>query len=325
MQQSMRPRAAQLVVTLLLLAALTLALWRIQTLRRELTQQPQQWQFPSHRDPTAQVYYMPQRQFFYEDAALNSPEKVAVAQCYRAHCTEEGARASGNYENYSTSRQKGCSNYDYQDVSVFQALFLEPLRYGGVFVELGAMTGWGASNTLFFEHCLNWTGALFDVSTDNYGQMLKNRPSPTTHKVLGTVCERPGHVYVARSAAGCCGKVAAPQATDDNDAYSVVPCKPMSDWLRELGITAIDYFSLDTEGYEYEVLRTMDWRYNSVRVLSVEMLDRELVAPEEFENQARIRQLLGSVGLTYVPWLSVARDSLNRDEIWVNLSWPMHA
>jgi hypothetical protein len=252
-----------------------------------------------------------------------------VAQCYINHCTEEGALKSGNYENYTTSRQKGCSNYDYQDIAVFQAFFLEPLLYGGVFVEIGAMTGWGASNTLFFERCLNWTGALFDISRDNYGQILKNRPSPATHKILGTVCEPPAQkLPVSKQAAGCCGKVlpvdgTPPAGRDDivDQAVDWVPCKPMSQWLRQVGISRIDYFSLDTEGYEYEVLRTIDWTYNSVHVLSVEMLGRELAGAAEFENQQRIRELLSRAGLTYVPWLSFTRGAPNNDEFWVNFSW----
>lgn len=280
-----------------------------------------QWQFPSHRDPTLQTHYLSTR-FFYEDlGVLNSPEKKAVAQCYINHCTEEGSRKSGNFENYTTSRQKGCSNYDYQDVQVFSSFFMEPLQWNGVFVEIGAMTGWGASNTLFFEHCLNWTGVLFDISLDNYHQMRLNRPH--TRSILGTVCREPGVVYVANSTAGCCGKVSTwqPAMANDDSAYTAIPCKPMSDWLKESGIARIDYFSLDTEGYEYRVLETIDWQYNSIRVLSVEMLDRNLIDDEEFGNQQKIRNLLSRVGLTYLPWLSVARDSLNRDEFWVNLSW----
>lgn len=290
------------------------------------------WQFPSHRNPLLQTFYQPQQQFFYESPAVidSVGEKREVAQCYIDHCTEEGSRRSGNYENHTTSRQKGCSNYDYQDIAVFQAFFLEPLFYGGVFVEIGAMTGWGASNTLFFERCLNWTGALFDISRDNYAQILKNRASPTTHKILGSVCEPPVQkLAVPKTAAGCCGKVldtgvtvkeVAESSSPDGDV-DWVPCKPMSQWLREVGITRIDYFSLDTEGYEYDVLRTIDWSYNNIHVLSVEMLGQELVSTKEYENQQRIRELLGRVGLTYVPWLSFTRGAPNNDEFWVNFSW----
>ena len=327
--------------TLFLFFMVSITMFYLSLLSREQQQQQESLvhinketkQLPSHRDPLLQTFYQPHQRFFFEDMAqLNTKEKKAVAQCYIDHCTEEGAKKSGNYENHSTSKQKGCSNYDYQDISVFQAFFLEPLYIGGVFVEIGAMTGWGASNTLFFEHCLNWTGALFDVSPDNHQQMVKNRVSATTHKVLGTVCEPPQkHVRISANMAGCCGKVSvgdmveSQTTTSKKDGADMVdiPCKPMSQWLRELGISRIDYFSLDTEGYEYEVLRTIDWSFNSVRVISVEMLDRSLVDQQEFDNQKRIRDLLSGVGLIYVPWLSSTRGALNNDEFWVNFSWTL--
>merc|ERR550525_1212298 len=37
-----------------------------------------------------------------------------------------------------------------------------------------------------------------------------------------------------------------------------VPCKPLGDILHESNITRIDFFSLDVEGSELRVLRTMD-------------------------------------------------------------------
>jgi hypothetical protein len=91
--------------------------------------------------------------------------------------------------------------------------------------------------------------------------------------------------------------------------------------LRDGRIDRIDYFSLDTEGYEYNVVQTIDWSYNSVRVISIEKLDSSLVPAKEFANQQKIRALLSSLGLPYLPWLSQARGSMNNDEVWVNLSW----
>ncbi len=275
------------------------------------------WQFPSHRDPNIQTFYIPTRRFFFEDlSVLKTVEKRDIARCYIAHCTEEGALANGNYENYTTSRQKGCSNYDYQDVNIFTQLFMEPrIRTQGVFVEIGAMTGWGASNTLFFEHCLNWTGVLFDISEDNYAQMLKNRPNPRVHKVLGTTCATKGRVYVARSVAGCCGQISTDPKLHSDPLYNRITCQPMSDWLEQLGgIRRVDYLSVDTEGYEYEVLASIDWARTQICVISVEMLDEPVLYPKH----EAIRSLLDSQGYIYVPALSVARDSMNRDEIWVN-------
>ncbi len=45
---------------------------------------------------------------------------------------------------------------------------------------------------------------------------------------------------------------------DDNKTYSV-PCGPIGLFLSLIGITHIDFFSLDVEGSELSVLLTMDW------------------------------------------------------------------
>ena len=52
------------------------------------------------------------------------------------------------------------------DFYVSAMFFLHPSpRLNGRFVEVGAYTGLEFTNTLFFEHYLNWTGWLFEPTT----------------------------------------------------------------------------------------------------------------------------------------------------------------
>lgn len=39
-----------------------------------------------------------------------------------------------------------------------------------------------------------------------------------------------------------------------------VPCTPLSTLLERHGVTRIDFLKIDTEGYDYNVLRTLDFR-----------------------------------------------------------------
>jgi hypothetical protein len=68
----------------------------------------------------------------------------------------------------------------------------------------------------------------------------------------------------------------------ENDAGFVekgfvdVQCYPLETYMRFLNRTRIDYFSLDVEGVEFDVLKTIDFDYLDVRVLSVEFIhDKE--------------------------------------------------
>jgi len=50
----------------------------------------------------------------------------------------------------------------------------------------------------------------------------------------------------------------------------VVPCFPLETLLLAINVTHIDYFSLDVEGVEMPVLRTIPWNKLDIRVMSVE-------------------------------------------------------
>ena len=39
-----------------------------------------------------------------------------------------------------------------------------------------------------------------------------------------------------------------------------VPCEPLHKYMSMSGLKAVDLFSLDVDGYEFEVLRTMNWK-----------------------------------------------------------------
>jgi len=49
-----------------------------------------------------------------------------------------------------------------------------------------------------------------------------------------------------------------------------VPCFPLETILAALNRSRVDYFSLDIEGFELPVLKTVDWTRVDIRVLSVE-------------------------------------------------------
>ena len=46
----------------------------------------------------------------------------------------------------------------------------------GVFVELGGRDGLLHSNTLFFEECLGWKGAMLEAKPGEYAALCRNRP-----------------------------------------------------------------------------------------------------------------------------------------------------
>jgi len=55
-----------------------------------------------------------------------------------------------------------------------------------------------------------------------------------------------------------------------NHHGSFVPCFPLESLLLAINQTRVDYFSLDVEGMELEVLETIPWSRLDIRTLSVE-------------------------------------------------------
>lgn len=54
------------------------------------------------------------------------------------------------------------------------------------------------------------------------------------------------------------------------DSSTIVPCRPLGSIFREYNVTWIDFFSLDVEGHEAEVLHTIDFKHTQIGVLMVE-------------------------------------------------------
>jgi hypothetical protein len=58
--------------------------------------------------------------------------------------------------------------------------------------------------------------------------------------------------------------------TKNTDRLKVVPCFPFETILTALNRSRVDYFSLDVEGFELPILKSIDWQRIDIQVLSVE-------------------------------------------------------
>lgn len=153
-----------------------------------------------------------------------------------------------------------------QDLSLHSHFFRG--QRNGVYVEIGAMDGVGASNTLFFEQHLNWTGVLIEPSACGMCVLPKLRPHDRT--VNAGACSTPSRLRAAASEFGFKGRPFCSQADSACvGADFSVPCEPMARLLAPLP-SRIDLFSIDVESNVMEVLRTIPWGDVVIDVLLVE-------------------------------------------------------
>ncbi|CAE7632885.1 unnamed protein product [Symbiodinium pilosum] len=173
----------------------------------------------------------------------------------------------------------------------------------GVYVEIGALDGIKYSNTLSLHTCLGWTGLLVEGSPRNFHFLRRNLLTTRPENVVahfGAVCAPPltNTTFLRGRKHGAVDadiRHVSDTVTQDHAHHrrTTVPCKPMSWYLQSLPRGHVDFFSLDVEGAELEVLLTMN--FNAV-VVEVFMVELHAQAESDKVRGWKVRNLLENLG-----------------------------
>ena len=184
-------------------------------------------------------------------------------------------------------------------------------KRGGVFFELGAFDGWQESNTLHLENCLAWTGVLVDAPT-HLDSVRTNRPNAIS--VGLAACPRLGLVNYSMQKSTTAGissymnRHVRRRFRVDEAGAAPVACGPLSYLLSTLGLRHIDFLSLDVQGAELMVLRSIDWAAVTISVLVAECKSLACRDPQD----AAVRTLLESPAAN-MRWDGILRA---RHDVW---------
>lgn len=131
----------------------------------------------------------------------------------------------------------------------------------GVFVEAGAYDGYRYSNTYYLERLRGWSGVLVEPIPASFRRCVRDRPRSHVFQCALVAADGPQSVvmsYGGPTSAVHCGH-ANPPAFGWERGYEVsVRARSLTAVLDEAGVTAIDFMSIDVEGFELEVLRGLD-------------------------------------------------------------------
>jgi len=199
----------------------------------------------------------------------------------------------------------GLEHIDLQLVSILRH------KRNGFFIEAGANNGIRQSNTYYLEKILGWKGLLVEPLPPQADECRLNRrnskvvnaalvrhdyPNPTVEieaadlmSVVndGSLDASAVEQHVARGRAV--------QRLAEERVYSVEAVS-LSHLLKQNSVTHVDFFSLDVEGYEAEVLRGID--FEAVRFDHIFIETRP-------ENESEIDELLAAAGLKMThQWLN---------------------
>ena len=148
-------------------------------------------------------------------------------------------------------------------------------RRNGFFIECGAADGEVFSNSLFFELHRNWTGLLIEANPDYHRALLEKNRRAYVLRACVSVEGRPTAVRFRRdgvySGIADTDKQSRLSFVNNTASHDVeVNCFPLNAITAALGVSHVDYLSLDVEGPELEILRTVDWTRLYIDVITVE-------------------------------------------------------
>lgn len=178
----------------------------------------------------------------------------------------------------------------------------------GVFVELGAFDGVSFSNTYSLETCYNWTGLLIEANPANFASLSRSGRRAT--KVHSAVCERRSKVNMTLGGKNMAAQVEALSKMQrrriwGERAYRTVEvsCSPLSALMAaNAGLHAAHFLSLDVEGAEETVLKTIDPACFAVVMVELDGTDRR--------RDERVHELLSSAGLHYQRHLALKNSAV---------------
>jgi FkbM family methyltransferase len=173
------------------------------------------------------------------------------------------------------------------------------------------MNGVIYSNTKFFEDTLHWSGVLIEPHPGMFRTLQGNRPGSKCYNCAVsdeqadiTMLINPYVPAVSSIENTAYGPFIYGRKKGWHEhSYKInVKTRRLGDILKDAKVTHIDFFSLDVEGHEYEVLKTMDWSI-PIHVLLIEQFDDD-------PNKENICSLLTEKGF-------VKDGRCAHNELWV--------
>ncbi|XP_006612578.1 uncharacterized protein LOC102673642 isoform X2 [Apis dorsata] len=225
---------------------------------------------------------------------------------------------------YNPNYSYNLENPEINDPSMGQASVIRKIfkdKKNGFFVECGAYDGETRSNTLVLERFFNWSGLLIEADPINFNKMLKkNRKAYLTPTCLAIEPYPSVNFFLM---ANNVGRLHEPNASDThlpnsadvvhNGVHISVQCFPFIDLMFALNVTTVNYFSLDIEGHELQVLKTIPFDMINIETFSVEF--------SHVENGKRnLIDFMESKGY-YIYSLVVRSDNLAHDIIFMKYDY----
>lgn len=213
--------------------------------------------------------------------------------------------ADGTYEMFSQMKQ---------DFYIYTTHF-RYLNRSGVYLDVAANDPIGISNTFFFDACLGWDGVCVEANPQYLAGLHRVRSCALVPTCLSDVDGRKVEFGLHSALSGVMGENKNERGVWKKGAGTVLEmkCSTVEKELELYEVEVVDYFSLDVEGHELQVLKGVDFEKVVFNVITVEARE-ERVGP--------IQTLLEEAGyVRHVPTVderSFKAGRLNEDVVFIH-------
>jgi hypothetical protein len=151
-------------------------------------------------------------------------------------------------------------------------------KTNGFYIELGANNGLDQSNTAFFEFYRNWKGLLIEPSYDKFLECVENRKNSIV-KNYACVSDDYSYDKIKGDFNGSLMSSVDGKRLNDNNTIEVkaITLEKLLDSVIDTN-RQIDLLSLDTEGYELNILRGLNLNKYRPQYMLIEIYNHD------FEN-----------------------------------------
>lgn len=153
----------------------------------------------------------------------------------------------------------------------------------GIFVDVGAWDGVCYSNTLFFEREREWSGIHIEPIQAQYEELVKNRPNAVNLNVAVSDFEGQTEFLSISGDTGMLSGIKSNYDTrhlqrieketiqNNTQATTVtVPVRRLDSIFKEHNVQRVHYLSIDAEGSEMQIMRSIDFESTYIDVIGFE-------------------------------------------------------
>jgi len=182
----------------------------------------------------------------------------------------------------------------------------------GFFVEAGAEDFLLNTNTLLFELLHSWTGLLVEPVAMQFQHGLNAGRNVWGSPVCLALRPSPHFAFFANQALP--GVSMSGLVLDNQEGDAVAhQCFPLYSLLLAIGNPKVNYFSLDIEGAELQVLQSVPWHLVDIEVISVE---HHLLGKVFPGSRSELHKYLLDQNYTYIGTLGGKDDIFVATDMW---------